>query len=292
MRKTSEDKKEVRQTKAEVERQTKAKVSSRDIFAETNRGMLLDVLIFVANIFLLRLLTRFFIDAFREASEENTLAKLTLGFACAGMLVLPAAGAILKRWHFHRRLGELDETSASKKRVIWGCLCNPIFYFCINLVIMAAVMTIFCSLIFGKAYEQKGAIFVTSVITGLAITIVQTFLVYRYFSTPKTAPKSEFLRDPRSETLGDVCIFLNMILFQVLWNLITFTPFERVSGLLDFAVRLFFLSFIALLIYFPPRIFYLAEDINRPRVWLTMLLANSPVIIRILFGTESNDFRF
>src|SRR2546423_9404028 len=58
-----------------------------DIFARTNRGTLLDVLVFVANIFLMRLLTRFFIDAFRQASEEDTLAKLTLGFACLGMFV-------------------------------------------------------------------------------------------------------------------------------------------------------------------------------------------------------------
>jgi hypothetical protein len=47
---------------------------------------------------------------------------------------------------------------------------------------------------------------------------------------------------------------------------------------------LFFLCFIALLVYFPPRMFYLAEDVDRPRTWLTMLLANSPVILRVLFG--------
>ena len=33
-----------------------------------------------------------------------------------------------------------------------------------------------------------------------------------------------------------------------------------------------------MLIYFPPGIFYLAEDFRRPAEWLTMLLANSPVI--------------
>ncbi len=49
-----------------------------------------------------------------------------------------------------------------------------------------------------------------------------------------------------------------------------------------------FLSFIALLIYFPPRMFYLAEDIHRRRTWVTMLLANSPVIVRVLIGTGSN----
>jgi hypothetical protein len=76
-----------------------------------------------------------------------------------------------------------------------------------------------------------------------------------------------------------------MVLFQVAWNLLIFAPFDRVKGITDFLGRLFFLSFIALLIYFPPRMFYLAEDINKARTWLTMLLANSPVIYRMLIGT-------
>jgi hypothetical protein len=87
--------------------------------------------------------------------------------------------------------------------------------------------------------------------------------------------------------LGDICLFLNMILFQIGWNTLTFAGMGPPSGFLEFAGRLFFLCFIALLIYFPPRMFYLAEDINRPRTWLTMLLANSPVILRVLFGTSS-----
>ena len=33
-------------------------------------------------------------------------------------------------------------------------------------------------------------------------------------------------------------------------------------------------------------IVYLAEDINRKRTWLTMFLANSPVIFKILIGTN------
>jgi hypothetical protein len=79
-----------------------------------------------------------------------------------------------------------------------------------------------------------------------------------------------------------------MILFQVAWNLLTFAPLGSPSSFLEFCGRLFLLSFLALLIYFPPRMFYLAEDIHRPRTWLTMLLANSPVILRVLFGSGSS----
>src|SRR5262249_25734459 len=133
---------------------------------------------------------------------------------------------------------------------------------------------------------NSGAVFVPMIFAGLFATIAQTYLIYRYFSAPKKPPRSEFLRSPESETLGDVCIFLNMILFQIAWNLLTFAELGRPSGPLEFFGRLFFLCFIALLIYFPPRMLYLAEDIDRPRTWLTMLLANSPVIIKVLIGTK------
>jgi hypothetical protein len=38
-----------------------------------------------------------------------------------------------------------------------------------------------------------------------------------------------------------------------------------------------------LLIYLPPRLFYLIEN-NRPHVWLMMLFANSPIILRLLLA--------
>ena len=266
---------------------TTAKRQTTNIFAKTNRGMLLDIVIFVANLLLMRKLTRLFIEVFGEVSAENPLAKLVLGFVCLAMFILPALGAVLKRWHFHQRLKAEGKTVESENTVLSGCLFNPLFYFCLNLVIMSAIITGLGEQLFGKNLLNNGPVFITSIFIGLGVTIVQTFLIYQYFSPPKNPPKQEFLREPQSETLGDICIFLNMIFFQVAWNLLTFAPLGRVSSFTDFAGRLFFLSFVALLIYFPPRIFYLAEDINRPRTWLTMLLANSPVIVRILFGTSS-----
>ena len=266
---------------------TTAKRQTTNILAKTNRGMLLDIVIFVANLLLMRKLTRLFIEVFGQVSAENPLAKLILGFVCLAMFILPALGAVLKRWHFHQRLKAEGKTVESDNTVLSGCLFNPLFYFCLNLVIMSAIITGLGEQLFGKNLLNNGPVFITSIFIGLGVTIVQTFLIYQYFSPPKNPPKQEFLREPQSETLGDICIFLNMIFFQVAWNLLTFAPLGRVSSFTDFAGRLFFLSFVALLIYFPPRIFYLAEDINRPRTWLTMLLANSPVIVRILFGTSS-----
>jgi len=146
------------------------------------------------------------------------------------------------------------------------------------------VITSLGEFLFGKALVNHGMIFAPVIVLGLVLTVVQTYLIYKYFSPPRKPPPSPFLLSPQSEMLGDICFFLNMILFQAIWNLLSFASLGRPTSFFDVAGRVFFLSFVALLIYFPPRMFYLAEDINRPRTWLTMLLANSPVIVRVVFG--------
>ena len=254
------------------------------LFAKANRGLLLDLVVFLANIFLMRLLTLQFIELFGRVSDETPAAQFSLGLVFAAMWLLPAAGAVLKRWHFHQRR---NAPTLDSQSTLAGCLFNPLFYFCLNLVISSAVMTSLGSFLFGRRGLETPWVMVPMVFAIMILTTLQTWLIYRYFSPPKQPPKSRFLRSPRSEALGDVCLFLNMILFQVFWNLLTFADLGHPSGVGEFLGRLFLLSFIALLIYFPPRMFYLAEDINRPRTWVTMLLANSPVIVRVLVGTGS-----
>jgi len=249
--------------------------------------MLLDVFVFILNIFLMRVLTRQVLKFFSEVSFDAPLGQLSVGSACAAMWVLPAAGAVLKRWGFHQRRNA--PTLDSVETNLGGCLFNPILYFCLNLVITAAVIASLGNFVFGKRLSDTAPVFITMTFAGLGLTIVQTVLIYRFFSPPKKPPRWDFLRTPQSETLGDICLFLNMILFQVGWNLLTFAPLPHPSGVEEFLGRLFVLCFLALLIYFPPRMFYLAEDIKRRRTWLTMLLANSPVIIRVLIGTGSNS---
>lgn len=252
-----------------------------NLLALQNRGLLLDVVVLVLNIFLMRWLTGYFIDLIRLSSADNKLAQLALFLACVSMWVLPAAGAVLKRWHFHQRR---EKTNADEDTALAGCLFHPVFYLSLNLVLVSIIVAGLGSFIFGDRLMNDGGIFVPLILGGMVCTVVQTIFIYRYFSPPQRPPRLEFLRSPESETLGDVCIFVNMILFQVGWNLLTLATFPRPSGVGEFIGRLFFLCFIALLVYFPPRIFYLAEDINRGRTWIMMLLANSPVIVKILIG--------
>ena len=259
--------------------------SPPNILAKENRGLLLDIVVFILNIVLMRWLTGYFLQAVRLASAEERLAQFMLAGMCLSMWILPAAGAVMKRWHFHQRLKE------EGKNVEWdsglgGCLFNPIFYFCLNLVLMSAIVTGLGEFLFGRRLLETGEIFIPLIFFGLFCTIVQTYLIYRFFSAPKKPPRSEFLRHPESELLGDICIFLNMILFQIIWNTLTFAGLCRPSGPLEFFGRLCFLCFLAMLIYFPPRMFYLVEDIDRGRTWATMFLANSPVIFNLLIGTK------
>ena len=264
---------------------TKPRPLQARLFAEENRGLLLDIVVFLLNLFLMQWLTSYALELFRLANDGVPLAQFTLLLGCVAMWVLPAAGAVLKRWHFHQRLKaeglqlDLDEHAA-------GCLFNPIFYFCLNIVLMSAIVSGAGQFLFGRRLLEKGEIFLPLIFGGLFCTIVQTYLIYRYFSRPNKPPRYEFLMHHQSELLGDVCIFVNMILFQIVWNLLNFAGLGGPSGAAEFIGRLFFLCFLALLIYFPPRMFYLAEDINRGRTWLMMLLANSPVIVRVLIGTK------
>jgi hypothetical protein len=259
---------------------------SVNLLAKHNRGLLLDLVVFVANLFLLRLLARYVLDLFARADQNDDAARFVLLLACIAMWVLPAAGAVLKRWHFHQRLRAEHKQIAFLDSTVGGCLFNPLFYFCLNLVVMSAILAGVGQGLVGKKGMDSAVVFVPSIFLGLGLTIFQTYLIYRYFSPPKEPPKSGFLLSPESELLGDICIFLNMILFQTAWNMLTWAGFGRVSSVFEFFGRLFILLFLALLVYFPPRMFYLAEDIHRRRTWFTMLLANSPVIFKVLIGTN------
>ena len=254
------------------------------LLAKANRGLLLDLVVFVLNLFLMQRLMGYVVELFRHANAGEPLARYSLLLACLAMWILPPAGAVLKRWHFHQRLKAEGKSVDIDSHL--GCLFNPIFYFCLNIVLMSAIVTGLGQFLFGNRLLEDGNLFLPLIFGGLIATILQTVLIYRYFSVPQEPPRNEFLRRPESENLGDIFIFTNMIMFQIAWNMLTLAELGRPSGVGEFLGRLFFLCFIALLIYFPPRMFYLAEDIDRGRTWLTMLLANSPVIVRILIGTN------
>lgn len=250
----------------------------------SNRGLLLDLFVFALNLTVMVALSRLFIGTIRRASAGEESAQAILFGMAVALFVLAPLGATLSRWSNHQRLG--GAKTETGKDPMDGCLFNPIFYFCLTAVIFASVNATILQTVYGKR-EPDGGVFVGSVFVGLALMILHTVLVYRYFTTPKAPPRFAFLRSRAAAWIGNACLFANMVLFQLIWNLLSTVELPRVSGVFDFVARLLLLVFLALLLYFPPRMFYLAEDIGKRRTWLMILLANSPILVRVMLGTES-----
>ncbi len=185
----------------------------------------------LANVFLMHLLTRLFLDLVRQAAAGDEVAQYTLAFSSLGMWILPAAGAVMKRWHFHRRLqAHSQEARVIRKRAGGMSVQSDLLFLsepgdCIGNSDRVR------STAFRKGTAEQWGHFHSPGIPRSHLTIVQTFLIYQYFSPPKKPPKSEFLRSPRSEMLGDICLFLNMILFQIGWNTLTFAGLGPPSGI-------------------------------------------------------------
>src|SRR5689334_11721430 len=159
---------------------TRTGKSPFNLLAKHNRGLLLDLVIFVANLFLLRLLSSYVLDLFARADQNDDAARFVLLLACIAMWVLPAAGAVLKRWHFHERLRTQHEHIAFLESTVGGCLFNPLFYFCLNLVVMSAILAGVGQELVGQKGMDSAVVFVPSIFLGLGLTIFQTYLIYRY----------------------------------------------------------------------------------------------------------------
>jgi hypothetical protein len=252
-------------------------------FRRANRGLLLDVTVFIINLFLMGFLARKFWDITGAASNGDPIATAALALFFVSMFVLPPAGAVLKRWRYHQRIKE----NALESSPLAGCLFNPIFYFC-TVFVLFAVLDAFVLEYLSPGSDRSAGIFLGSLFFGITVTVAHTWLVYRYFTPPKQPPASAFLRSPAAEIVGDIFIFINMINFQILWNNPAVYRLPHPSGIEEFLGRVLVFGFLALLVYFPPRMFYLADDIGKRRTWLTMLLANSPLLYHVLIGTNSS----
>jgi hypothetical protein len=253
----------------------------RSLTDRSNRGLLLDTVVLAVNLLGATLLMEPFVDLVRRAARDDPRALSVVFGLFVALFVLGPLGASLKRWHFHSRLSGAQAPGAAARP--GGCLFNPIFYFCLAAVIFASINAFIMQRAFGGR-DPGPAVFAASILIGIGLIVLHTFLVYRYFTPPKRPPRSAFLRGPASELIGDACLFTNMLLFQLIWNLLSYSGMSAPSGVVDFVARLLGLSFLALLLYFPPRMFYLAEDFGKARTWLSMLAANSPVIVRVLLG--------
>jgi hypothetical protein len=251
----------------------------KKLFEHANRGILLDVIVFLVNVVLMTILSRQLANLFHQANTDM-VAKAAVAVFCVGLAFLQPVGAILKRRRAHERTPDLNH-------VPFGRLFVPA-YFLTQLVFLIGASGQIVDLLSAKLQTSQSADYFglpswlfTLLFLGVpALAIVNTFVFFLYFQTPEHRPLIKFLDTPPAESFGDACLFLNMIGYQAFWGLLMADlphDYPSISG------RLSMFAFAAVLIYFPPRLFYLAEDGKRPIVWATMLLANSPVLLRILF---------
>lgn len=248
-----------------------------DILLKQNRGILLDIVVFIVSAFLMQMLMTQVLKIARAAYNGDLAATVAVFLYSLSFLVLAPVGAFLKRWHFHQRKAESGEIEPN------GCLFNPLIYYCVMVVIYSIINALVFQYFFGDDRDEQGGLFVGSIIFGMIAVAIHTWLVYRYFSPPDRIPRTAFMRGPMSETIGDICIFVNMLFFQIIWNVIS-SAFTRPMVFWDIVGNLIALLFGSIILYFPPRMIYLAEDIKKRRTWFFILLANSPLIYHAIFG--------
>jgi len=259
-----------------------AKAIHKILLAPQNRGNLLDILVFVFNLSLIWIITRLSLSLVRQA-ETDRFAMLIISLFFAGLLVLQPLGPILKRWSFHQR--NVKGLSAA------GCL---ITFYIFPYVVIMLIISLQASLYFLEGFRDSEwqEISYPILLGGIVMSFVNAVLIYRYFLPPKRPPRWRFLTTPPAEWLGDACMLLNVICFQILWSSytaspffsrwVTSTPLGKPGSFTDILGRLILIGAVALLVYFPPRIFYLVEDKHLKLTLLTMLLANLPLILRLV----------
>ena len=267
-------------------------IEFKQIFERRNRGMLLDVTVFLFQLILIRLLTTLSLG-FVSQAEENALSNAVIGLFLAGLFVLQPLGPILKRWSFHQHF----KSFANDESGLTSFLLSVYKFFYIAAM---WIMIYLAYSYFSEAFPQFHSERMERIVVALAFVfpVVSGFVIFKYFRRPKKPPRWKFLMTAQAEALGDLCMFLNVICFQLLFSVYVSSPhfwnvlhkitrqasgefFRSLSG------RLYIAAIAALLAYFPPRIFYLVIDQRRKITWLLMLLANLPLILAIVFYTPS-----
>jgi hypothetical protein len=248
--------------------------------------------VFLFQLILIRLLTTLSLGLVSQA-EENALAKTAISLFLVGLFVLQPLGPILKRWSFHEHFKSFENDQSA----LTSFLLSVYKFFYIGAMwIMIYIAYLYFTEAFPDFHSER--IEKTVVAGAIVFPVVSGIVIFRYFRKPKKPPRWKFLMTQQADMLGDLCMFLNVICFQMLFSVYVSSPpfwnvlhkvtrlasgefFRSLSG------RFYLAGIAALLAYFPPRIFYLVIDQQRKITWLMMLLANLPLILAIVFYAPS-----
>lgn len=257
-----------------------------------NRGLVLDLTVFLFQLVLIRALTKLSLEFVRRA-DENVIVKMSISFFLIGLFVLQPLGPILKRWSFHQRNQSFEDEQGAFTSFL---LASYKFFYIASMWIMIYLAFLYFVAAFPDFQSEDLERLVVA--GAIALPVISGIAIFRYFRKPKRPPRWKFLMSPEAETVGDLFMFLNVVCFQLLFSVYVSSPHflnslhkitRLASGdtLNSLSGRLYFAGIAVLLAYLPPRIFYLVADHHRKITWLLMLLANLPLILAIVFYSPS-----
>lgn len=254
------------------------------------QGWWADLAVFVATLIafhLLGMLSREFV----VRAETDATAKLAIGLFFLAILLLQPWGPWLKRHPFHRRHPRPKESKES----LGGCgVAILACFYLFALVIIAGAAATMISEVTLAANPSAGGIAAGGVLVGVAWAIGCIVLFVRFFLPPKKRAGS-FRSSPQAEVVADIAICLNLIMLQLVWGavmssalfwqVVIKTPLGAPNSFSAILGRFIVLAVVALMVYLPPRIFFLLEQRRRRWAVLSMLLANLPIILKALLTT-------
>lgn len=256
------------------------------------RGLMLDITVFIFSLFMFHLLGRIS-RSFIDLAETDSTSKLLIGLFFTALLLLQPWGPLLKRRPFHSR----QPGFGSGPENLAGCwVAVLVFCYLIMMMIVAgAGSTMITEVLFDRG-ETGATIGVLGFFALLACAVLNVVLFVRFFVPPKRPARWVFSNSPRAESIGDVSIFLNVILLQIVWGavmssaifweVVIKTPLGPPNSATAILGRFIVIAVVALMIYIPPRVFFLIEQKHRRLAWLTMTVANLPIILRALLATH------
>jgi hypothetical protein len=254
------------------------------------RGWLLDAVALLSSLILFYLLGRIS-RTFVLQAEHDATAKLLIGIFFVALLLLQPWGPLLKRRPFHAR----HPGFGSSGNDLAGCwvVVIALAYLVMMLIVGGAASSMISETIFAGSSGGE-SIGVLGVLLGLAWSVFTVVLWVRFFFSPKKPTRIAFLNSPRADGLADLSIFLNVIFLQILWGnvmassifweVVLNTPLGKPNSITAIAGRFIVIAVVALMVYFPARIFSLVEQKQRRWAWLTMVVANLPIILKALLS--------
>jgi cytochrome c biogenesis protein CcdA len=240
------------------------------------RGQILDLLVFLANLFLLgpfgRLLDR--LGAGFNANENAAAQQLALIILAA--FISYTVGAMLKRAPLHARVKSLPSPGYA------GCLF-------LGWISLHFTLSILGAALIAASFDtgSKGI----PVVAMIVLTTLPTFFVARVVFPPKKLEQIPAWRKSwPTELVADLLIVAAVIMLTVMWDIWIADLFTGTWEGQTFGERLFSAGLAVgafAFFYVSPRFLFLIEDYNRRLTWATLGLTVAPLVGRILLQSPT-----